>query len=134
MFELQKRGTRICLPVVLDKTTIEFRRLTPDCQLIETGFGTKGPGPGAEILDPQIMLIPLAAFDCHGGRIGYGAGFYDRAIEKLQKKGPSPLLVGFAFSCQEVEKVPMEPHDQHLNMIITETGLIEVKQAKESIA
>ncbi len=134
MSGLQKRGIAICLPVVLDETTIEFRRLTPDCQLIETGFGTRGPGPGAEALDPQILLIPLAAFDRQGGRIGYGAGFYDRAIEKLQKKGHSPLLVGFAYCCQEVDKVPMEPHDQQLNMIITETGPIRVNRAKDRIA
>ncbi|MEL6966746.1 MAG: 5-formyltetrahydrofolate cyclo-ligase [Pseudomonadota bacterium] len=116
------RGARLCLPVVLDKTTIVFRELIRGAPLIECGFGTVGPGPDAPELDPDILLMPLSVFDQEGGRIGYGAGHYDRAIARLLKKGASPILLGIAFSLQEAHTVPTEAHDQPLSAIITETG------------
>ncbi len=126
MAELAARGARLCLPVVMDKTTIEFRELVRGGPLIDSGFGSVGPPKGAAVLDPDILLVPLSAFDRQGGRIGYGAGFYDRAISRLRKTGAAKILLGIAFSCQEVETVPMEPHDVHLHGIITETELIQV--------
>ncbi len=60
------------------------------------------------MLDPSIMLVPLAAFDERGHRIGYGAGHYDRAIARLTRSGRAPRLVGIAFDCQEVPLVPDE--------------------------
>jgi len=118
----RQQAARLCLPVVMDKTTIVFRELKRSTQLINTGFGTRGPGPEAEVLDPEILIMPLSAFDMQGGRIGYGAGHYDRAISRLKAKGINPRLIGFAFSCQEVDSVPVEPHDQPLEAIITENG------------
>ena len=87
------------------------------------GFGTSGPGPDAAVLDPDIMLVPLSAFDSTGHRIGYGAGHYDRAITRLHQKGLNPRLIGIAFDCQEVPSVPAEPHDVRLDAILTESGL-----------
>ena len=75
------------------------------------------------MLDPVLMLVPLAAFDARGHRIGYGGGYYDRAIERLQANGHAPRLVGVAFDCQQVEMVPDEPHDIILPEILTESGL-----------
>ena len=69
------------------------------------------------------MLIPLAAFDARGHRIGYGAGYYDRAIARLQDAGKEPRLIGIAFNCQEVAKVPDEAHDVIVPEILTESGL-----------
>ena len=69
------------------------------------------------------MLVPLAAFDERGHRIGYGAGYYDRAIARLQEIGVNPRLIGVAFDCQQVEIVPDEPHDMPLEAILTESGL-----------
>ena len=126
MSSLQQMGARLCLPVVFDKQTIVFRELIRGEPLIKAGFGTVGPGPDAEVLDPSIMLVPLAAFDENGGRLGYGAGHYDRAIWKLQNSGSRPALVGFGFGIQKVDRVPTEIHDQKLDMIITETGVITV--------
>ena len=122
MSSFRARGARLCLPVVLDKETIVFRELLPTATLVSTGFGTSGPGPDAAELDPDILLIPLSAFDRLGNRIGYGAGHYDRAIDRLRKKGLNPRLVGIAFDCQEVASVPAEPHDVGLSAIITESG------------
>lgn len=123
MFALRERGARLCLPAILDKQTIVFRELVRDGKMVDMGFGTFGPGPDATELDPDLMLIPLAAFDDRGHRIGYGAGYYDRAIDRLQAKGHAPRLVAIAFDCQEVERVPDQDHDVQLPEILTESGL-----------
>lgn len=123
MFALREHGARLCLPAILDKTTIAFRELVRGAPLVEMGFGTHGPGEEADVLDPDIMLIPLAAFDGRGHRIGYGAGYYDRAISRLHDAGKQPRLIGIAFDCQEVGEVPDEPHDVVIPEILTEGGL-----------
>lgn len=125
MDALRQKGARLCLPIVQDKTTIIFRELVRGAELVDTGFGTRGPGPEAEILEPEILIMPLSVFDARGGRIGYGAGHYDRAIAKLIDKGKRPTLIGFAFSSQQADLVPVEDHDQPLRAVITEKGVIE---------
>jgi 5-formyltetrahydrofolate cyclo-ligase len=123
MFALRERGARLCLPVIIDRQTILFRELVRGAPLVDTGFGTSGPRQDAEILDPTVMLVPLAAFDARGHRIGYGAGYYDRAIARLLANGLAPRLTGIAFECQEVPLVPDERHDVVLPQILTESGL-----------
>ena len=123
MFALREKGARLCLPVVLDRETIVFRDLVRGAELVDTGFGTAGPGPEAEVLDPDLLLVPMSAFDAAGNRIGYGAGHYDRAIARLRANGMTPRLIGIAFACQEVDQVPAEPHDVPLDAILTEDGL-----------
>ena len=130
MFELAAKGARLCLPALLDKTTMIFRELVREEPLIDMGFGTFGPGENAEVLDPSLMLVPLAAFDGRGHRIGYGAGYYDRAIERLRVKGMKPRLIGIAFDCQKVERVPDEPHDVVISELLTESGLYRFHQAE----
>ena len=126
MDEMRKAGAMLCLPIVVDKTTIIFRELVRGAQLVDTGFGTRGPSPEAKILDPQVLLMPLAAFDFDGGRIGYGAGHYDRAIAKLIANGNTPRLIGMAFDCQHHEYVPQESHDVAMDAIVTESGYREL--------
>jgi 5-formyltetrahydrofolate cyclo-ligase len=123
MFALRDKGARLCLPAILDKTTIVFRELVRGAEMVPMGFGTFGPGPEAEELEPDLMLVPLAAFDRRGHRIGYGAGYYDRAIAGLQEMGKAQRLIGIAFECQQVEHVPDQPHDILLPEILTENGL-----------
>lgn len=123
MAAMAAKGARVCVPAILDKTTIEFRELVRGAPLIDMGFGTVGPGPEAAVLDPVLMLMPLAAFDGQGNRIGYGAGYYDRAIARLRDKGIAPRLVAITFDCQEVDAVPFEPHDVPLDAVLTESGL-----------
>lgn len=129
---LRDRGARICVPVVLDKETIVFRELVPGAELVAGVFGTVGPGAEAAELEPDIMLVPLAAFDRRGHRIGYGGGYYDRAIHRFQQKGCNPRLIGIAFDCQEVASVPDEPHDIRLHGILTESGFRDLSD--EAIA
>jgi 5-formyltetrahydrofolate cyclo-ligase len=123
MFALRDKGARLCLPAILDKTTMIFRELVRGDQLVDMGFGMAGPGEHNNVLEPSVMLVPLAAFDSRGHRIGYGAGYYDRAIAKLEAKGRRPRLIGIAFDCQEVPLVPDEPHDVTIPQVLTESGL-----------
>lgn len=122
--DLLATGMKVCLPFMLDGQTIEFRQYSSDTQLVDNGFGTLAPEDGSAVLEPGLMLIPLSAYDVSGGRIGYGAGFYDRAIDQLFKQDKNPLLIGVAFSVQQVEQVPVEDHDVPLDMVLTEHGLL----------
>ena len=122
MAHFRTRGAQLCLPVVLDRETIIFRELVVGAPVVKTGFGTTGPGEEAAVLDPDILLVPLSAFDRAGHRIGYGAGHYDRAVDRLKARGHRPKLIGIAFDCQEVASVPAEPHDVALDAILTESG------------
>ena len=129
MARFRARGARLCLPVVLDRETIVFRDFVRGADLVNTGFGTSGPGARAEVLDPDILLIPLSSFDPRGNRLGYGAGHYDRAIARLRGKGMSPRLIGTAFSLQQADNLPAESHDVPLAMILTELALRSCPQA-----
>lgn len=123
MAELRDRGARLCLPAILDRQTIVFREVVRGAGLVDTGFGTVGPDEDAAVLEPDLMLVPLAAFDARGHRIGYGAGHFDRAIARLHAAGRRPRLIGIAFAKQEVAMVPVEPHDEPLCAVLTEDGL-----------
>ncbi len=123
LFALREKGARLCLPAILDRMTIAFRELVRGAPMVEMAFGTVGPHAEAAVLDPSVLLVPLAAFDARGHRIGYGAGYYDRAISKLHGNGLRPRLIGVAFDCQKVERVPEEDHDVVLDEILTESGL-----------
>ncbi len=123
MFALRAQGARLCLPAIIDRETIEFRELLRETELVDMGFGTVGPGPEADVLQPDLMLVPLAAFDNRGHRVGYGGGYYDRAIARLKAGNRNPRLIGIAFDCQRTDRVPDEQHDQPLDAILTESGL-----------
>ncbi len=123
MAMLAEKGARLCLPAVLDRETIVFRAYDPAEPLVDAGWGTMGPRPDAPLVDPDIILLPLSVFDGRGNRIGYGAGHYDRAIDRMRKRGLSPRLIGVAFACQEVATVPADPHDVPMAAILTEAGL-----------
>jgi 5-formyltetrahydrofolate cyclo-ligase len=110
---------RICVPVVLGKDKpLEFREWMPDCELVEGAFGAQIP-VGTEVLEPDLLITPLLAWDRKGYRLGYGGGFYDRTLELLRAKRPT-VAVGFAYSAQEVPRVPRESTDQRLNALVTE--------------
>jgi 5-formyltetrahydrofolate cyclo-ligase len=124
MMALADRGARLCVPAIVEGR-LEFRHLVRGAPLESQGFGTYAPGADAAVLDPSVMLVPMAAFDARCHRIGYGRGYYDRAITALRGKGLSPLLAGLAFAVQEIEEVPAEAHDVGLDFIATEAALKE---------
>ncbi|MGH1578403.1 5-formyltetrahydrofolate cyclo-ligase [Planktotalea sp.] len=111
------------MPVIKAKATpLDFRDWTPECDMIEGTFGAFIPASGNWI-EPEIVIVPLVAFDRKGGRLGYGGGFYDRTLERLRARRAT-LAIGFAFAAQEADALPLEPTDQPLDMIVTETGII----------
>jgi len=89
--------------------------------MIEGDFGALIPRAGAE-LDPDLMLVPLVAFERNGIRLGYGGGFYDRTLA-LARQSRRIMAMGFAFAAQEHENLPAEPTDELLDGVITEDGI-----------
>ena len=110
------------VPVIMGAgQPLRFRAWTPGCDLIEGEFGAKIPAEGAWI-EPEILIVPMVAWDRRGFRLGYGGGFYDRTLEGLRAKRPT-IAIGFAFAAQELAEVPVEPVDQPLDALVTETGV-----------
>lgn len=110
------------VPVIIARATpLRFREWTPGCALVPGEFGAAIPAEGAWI-EPEVLIVPLLAFDAQGYRLGYGGGFYDRTLQALRARRPT-LAVGFAFAAQEVDAVPIDATDQRLDMIVTETGV-----------
>lgn len=121
--EVVARGRVVALSQIRHPL-LSWRAWRPSDVLIHSGFKVLEPGPDAPEVFPHALLVPLAAFDRTGGRVGYGRGHFDRSIAGLS--GLHRLLtIGLAFSVQEVDAVPMEPHDQPLDVIVTETGIFE---------
>jgi 5-formyltetrahydrofolate cyclo-ligase len=121
---LSRRGHPIGLPLVVAKQTpLLFRAWKPGDILKPGGFNTEVPAEDKPEVVPDILLVPLLAFDREGYRLGYGGGFYDRTLEKLRASGPR-LAIGVAFAAQEVEAVPRGDHDQPLDMLLTEEEVI----------
>jgi 5-formyltetrahydrofolate cyclo-ligase len=89
-------------------------------------LGIPEPSPAAAELVPDVMLVPLAAFDRLGHRIGYGAGHYDFTFSHLRKTKPL-LGVGLAFSAQEIEAIPALSHDVALDYVLTETKVLDFR-------
>ena len=101
---------------------LDFRAWSPGCALVSGPFGAQVPAAGDWIV-PEILIVPLVAFDRQGGRLVYGGGFYDLTLERL-RASRATLAVGFAFAAQESDDLPLEPTDQPLDMIVTEQGII----------
>ena len=123
MKNLASFGKRLCLPVVQSVgNPLYFKEWTPDSSMISGAFGAKIPKNGL-VLKPELLIVPLVAFDRSGARLGYGGGYYDRSLEQLRRRKPT-IAVGFAYSSQEVKKVPTERTDQQLDIIVTENEII----------
>lgn len=117
------QGCPTCLPVVAGRgRPLSFRRWAPGESLVDGTFGIAVPPPEAEILDPDILLVPMLAFDDDGYRLGYGGGFYDRTLALRRARSPAPLAVGVAFAGQRIDRVPRSADDERLDWIVTEEG------------
>lgn len=122
MQRLLGEGYRLSLPVMEGKgKPLVFRSWSPGEPLSETMWGIREPLPEAEVLDPDIVLGPLLAFDTEGYRLGYGGGFYDRTLAKLRALKPI-VSVGIAFDEQKVDAVPHVDYDERLDWILTPSG------------
>ena len=118
---LAAAGHPVCLPVVARRAApLVFRAWVPGAALSPGGFGSEVPVEGAE-LEPDLLIVPLVAFDAACNRLGYGGGFYDRTLAKLRAKRAVPAL-GLAYAAQRLERLPAEATDQRLDAVITEAG------------
>ncbi len=122
--ELSRRGVSCVMPVVVARgQPLVFRAWAPDDTLVPGPFGTSEPPEEAAEAPPDILLVPLLAFDLACGRLGYGAGYYDITLAALRRAGKA-IAVGVAFDVQEVEATPMTEDDQRLDWVVTESRTI----------
>ncbi|MBX9616192.1 MAG: 5-formyltetrahydrofolate cyclo-ligase [Caulobacteraceae bacterium] len=116
---MRAAGRTLCLPVVLERDApMIFRRWSPGDPLEPDAAGCPAPLPLAEVVDPDLILTPLLAFDEFGGRLGQGGGYYDRTFAARS----SALRIGLAYAGQRVPRLPMESHDVRLHGVLTEVG------------
>lgn len=121
MQALEQTGFMLALPVVVRKDTpLVFRRWGIGDPLESGQFGTQQPGADAPEVVPDVLIVPLLAFDSDCNRMGYGAGHYDRTLAAH----PHIKAFGFAYGAQFVDDMPCEAHDWPLQGVITETGTV----------
>jgi 5-formyltetrahydrofolate cyclo-ligase len=104
---------------------LQFRAWRPGETLVPDAAGVPAPPDGAAVVTPGLLVAPLLGFDRRGGRLGQGGGHYDRTIANLRARG-QVFVLGLAYAGQEVDALPLEPHDQRLDAILTEAGYIAV--------
>jgi 5-formyltetrahydrofolate cyclo-ligase len=127
MRHLAARAARLALPVIAGRDQpLIFRAWTADAQLLRGQLGIMEPSPQSATVEPDIVLVPLAAFDRAGHRIGYGAGHYDRTLLQL-RVSKSIVAIGLAFAVQEIETIPTLPHDVRLDYVLTEDRTIDFR-------
>ena len=125
--QLADQGKDLLLPAVLGPSLpLEFRRWHPDDPLEPGPFNTLQPSGVAERGVPDLLLVPMLAFDRSGGRLGYGGGYYDRTLTALRQNGPV-TAVGIAYAAQEMADLPREAHDQPLDWVVTEKSVWEIE-------
>jgi 5-formyltetrahydrofolate cyclo-ligase len=129
MRKLAAQGAQLALPVITARgQSLRFRAWSPGDRLLQGSLGILEPSPGAAEIIPDIVLVPLAAFDRAGHRIGYGAGYYDRTLAQLHKsKGFT--AIGLAFAAQQVKTVPALQHDVALDYVLTETKVFDFRSS-----
>ncbi len=128
MSYLTEFNSIVCVPVVCGPgLPLKFRQWIPGISLIRNAFGTSIPESG-DFVEPDLLIVPVVAFDSGCTRLGYGGGFYDRTLQILRARSKHtarrPVAVGFAYSDQEHPAIPRDAHDQRLDAIVTEAGVI----------
>jgi 5-formyltetrahydrofolate cyclo-ligase len=127
MVKFAAQGARLALPVITARgQSLRFRVWSAGDRLLPGPLGILEPSPAAPEIVPDIILVPLAAFDRAGHRIGYGAGHYDRTLAQL-RKSRAVTAIGLAFAVQEVQAVPALPHDVALDYVLTETQMSDFR-------
>jgi 5-formyltetrahydrofolate cyclo-ligase len=129
MRKLADAGARLALPVVAGRgQPLVMRSYAFGQPLNEGVWGIREPKPDAPEVDPDILIVPLAAFDRNGHRIGYGAGYYDMTINRLRSLKPV-VAVGIGYAAQEIAEVPRTPRDARLDLVLTERDVIDFRKA-----
>lgn len=113
----------VALPVVGERAqALRFRRWRPGERMQNGAYGVPIPVTDDPV-EPQVIIVPLLAFDSRGHRLGYGGGYYDRTIAELRRHRPV-RTIGYALAAQQIEAVPHGPHDMILDCVVTERGIV----------
>ncbi|MEM9782394.1 MAG: 5-formyltetrahydrofolate cyclo-ligase [Pseudomonadota bacterium] len=128
LLALHKAGVPLAMPVVIGAARpLSFRPWHPGAAEVEGAFGAPIPADETDVT-PDVLIVPLVAFDAGCARLGYGGGFYDRTIERLTE-GARPLMtVGMAYAAQQVGEVPREDTDKLLDAVVTEAGVVRRRE------
>jgi 5-formyltetrahydrofolate cyclo-ligase len=127
--KLAAAGARLALPAIAGRGRPLIMRAWEFGSPLDRGqWGIREPKPDAPEVEPDILLVPLLAFDRAGYRLGYGAGYYDMTIHRLRALKPV-TAVGIAFAAQEVAKIPTTPRDERLDLVLTEFEIIDLRGA-----
>jgi 5-formyltetrahydrofolate cyclo-ligase len=127
MRKLADAAVKLALPVVSGRgRPLVMRSFTFGDQLISGVWGIREPSPDAQEVFPEVLVVPLLAFDRRGNRLGYGAGYYDLTIAALRARQPV-LAVGIAFAQQEQTEVPAGARDARLDLVLTEREVIDCR-------
>jgi 5-formyltetrahydrofolate cyclo-ligase len=127
MQKLAEAGARLALPAIAGRgKPLMMRAWEVGAPLDRGQWGIREPKPDAPEVKPDILLVPLLAFDREGFRLGYGAGYYDMTIHRLRALKPV-TAVGIAFAAQEVPKIPTTPRDERLDLVLTEREVIDLR-------
>ena len=122
---LRCRGHEIALPAVVEPgVPLVFRSWREDDPLADGPFGTRQPLPSALAVLPEVVILPMLAFDRRGYRLGYGGGYYDRTLAVLRQRR-HVIAIGVAYAVQEMPAVPSDRHDQALDWIVTDREAIK---------
>jgi 5-formyltetrahydrofolate cyclo-ligase len=129
MRKLAEQGAQLALPAIDGRGKPLIMRAFAFGDALASGqWGIREPKAEAAEVAPDILLVPLLAFDRTGHRIGYGAGYYDMTIAKLRAMKPV-VAVGLAFAAQEIGQVPVTPRDARLDLVLTEREIIDLRGA-----
>jgi 5-formyltetrahydrofolate cyclo-ligase len=127
MRKLAEQGAKLALPAVAGRGKPLIMRAWAWGEALASGvWGIREPKPGAAEVEPDILLVPLLAFDRTGHRVGYGAGYYDMTIARLRTR-KAVTAVGIAFAAQEVPAVPSTPRDERLDLVLTEHEVLDLR-------
>ncbi len=125
--KLGEAGASLALPAIAGRgKPLTMRTWQFGAPLYRGQWGIREPKPDAPEVNPDIVLVPLLAFDRAGHRIGYGAGYYDMTIARLRAIKPV-IAVGIAFAAQEIAAVPATPRDARLDLVLTENEVIDLR-------
>ena len=119
-----RKKFRVALPVIKSSTAMSFKSWIFKEPLYVNKFGILEPKSSKKKIIPDLIMVPLVAFDNHLNRIGYGKGYYDRSLKKINKIKKNAISLGIAYSFQKCQKIPTNKHDFKLDYIFTEKGII----------
>ena len=129
MERLSDIGCNIALPITpAQGEPLTFYHWLVDDQLVDGPYGTKQPSSKNKICTPDVILLPMLAFDSDGWRLGYGGGFYDRTIAEYATRGHKASVIGLAYDGQKMDRVPVGPYDMPIDAVLCPSGLYRLQR------